>query len=522
MRHERSVRAAAVLGCWLLWAAGAPTAAASSESEVAFHRGIAAYADGRLEDARKAFQDVIDEEPRDVDALQYMGLIAQAQGRPEDAIEYYERVLSIDEDDPDARFDLGSALLEAGRAEEARAAFEHVIELEEDDARAHFFAGVAAYRNEQYSDAVRYMDEAVALDPSLRTEASYYTGLAEAYQGNLTLASSAMGVVGQSPQSPLAESAANMQDRLDPKPSRRWSLDLTTGAEFDSNPTLAGSDFLLSGELVEPDEEPDARFIFRVQGSVRAFETERFNVTAGYDGYLGVHTDVSDVDLQTHVGFVRTSVDLDPVYLGVRYDFAYTWLDLTDDFRLLSRLTPTVGIREQQWGLTQVHYQFDYADFDSSGLPDDDFGDATRRLIDGRDGFRHGVGVDQYLFIEDGGPLRYLRFGVAGDFYDADRSEFSYEAWEASGGFGLALPFGSDLTALYRYIRRNYDGRSSLDDPQNRRRDDRIQLISLDLGLPIGDHWRVSAGTSASFNSSDVGAFDYNRVVAGGYVTYRF
>jgi len=510
-----------VVAVALLVASAAP-AVASVEAEVAFHRGIAAYAEGRLEDARKAFQTVVDEDPRDVDALQYLGLIAQAQGRPEDAIEYYERILAVDEDATDARFDLGSALLEAGRPQQARQAFEHVIVLEEDDARAHFFAGVAAYRSGQYADAVRYMERAVELDPSLRTEASYYTGLAEAYQGNLSLASTAMDVVGQSPQSPLADSAANMQSRLQPAPSRRWTLSLTTGAEFDSNPTLAGTGFQLANEYVEPDEDPDARFVFRLQGAVTALQGERYHVRAGYDGYLGVHTEVSDVDLQTHVGYLTSGIDLDPVYLGLRYDFAYTWLDLTDSFRLLSRLTPTIGLRQKRWGLTQLHYQFDYADFDSSGIPSGELGRATRRLIEGRDGFRHGVGVDQYLFIEDGGVLEYLRFGVAGDFYDADRSEFSYEAWEASTGFGLALPFDTDLTVLYRYVRRNYDDESSLDEPRFLRRDDHIQLISLDLGMPIGDHWRVSAGSSASFNSSDVGVFDYNRVVAGGYVTYRF
>ena len=133
----------------------------------------------------------------------------------------------------------------------------------------------------------------------------------------------------------------------------------------------------------------------------------------------------------------------------------------------------------------------------------------------------------EYLLLgEDAGPLDYLRFGAGGDFYDADSEEFRYDGWEVSGGFGLTLPFDTELTALYRYVRRNYKGKSQVDSGTGFQpltsRDDHIQLIFLDLGKDIGDHWRVSLSSSASFNSSDVGVFDYNRFVAGGYVAYRF
>jgi tetratricopeptide (TPR) repeat protein len=491
---------------------GAERAAAESvEAEVAFHRGISAYADGRLDEARKAFQIVLADDPRDVEALHYLGLIAQAEGRPQEAIDYYQRLLAVEEDDPRARFDLGSALLEVGQPQDARHAFEYVIELEPENARAWYFAGVAAYRTEQYADSVNYMNRAVELDPALRTEASYYTGLAEAYQGNLTLATSALDVVGQSPQSPLSDSAANMRERLRPRPSaRRWNLALTTGAEFDSNPTLVGEDS-------DDDEESDARFIGRLQASVRAFQAEKAAVRAGYDGYIGVHTDASDVDLQTHVAYLTGGYDLDPFRLNLRYDFAYTWIDLTESFRMLNRVTPTLSLREGQWGMSQAYYQFNRADFDSNGP----------RVDLSRDGFEHAFGLDQYLFLPNLPVLEYLRAGGGGDFYDADdESEFSYEGFELTGGFGLALPLDAELTALYRYARRNYDGRSSFDDPppgeSADRRDDEIHLVSLDLGVPVGEHWRVSAGGSASFNGSNIDAFDYDRYVAGGYLTYSF
>jgi Tfp pilus assembly protein PilF len=505
----------AVVAALALYVPAAPSQA-QGDAEIAFHRGISAYGDGRLDDARKAFGQVLARDREDTDAMRYLGLIAQAQGRPKEAIAFYQSALELEPDNHDARFDLGTALLEAGRPDEARAAFEQVIAEEPDRARAHYFAGIAAYRVEQYDDAVAFMNRATELDPSLKAEASYYTGLAEAYQGNISQASVALDTVSQSAQSPLSDSAASMRDRLRAPtgPPRPWALSFTTGAEYDSNPTLAAEGM---------SEQEDARFVFRLRGHYDVWQNEKVAFRTGYDGYLGVHTSESQVDLQTHVAYASAGWNLDPVRLNLRYDFAYTMIDLTDELRILNRVTPTVTLRQQEWGLLQGFYQFSYADFEST--------DVIADLELQRDGPRHAFGFNQYVFLSGkAGPLEYLRFGAAGDFYDADSAEQTYRAYEVSGGFGLGLPFDTDLTALYRYVRRDYNGKTSLEvDPGDlpipggtTRRDDHISLIFLDLSKNVADHWIVSVSGNGNFNSSDVGVFDYNRFVVGGYVTYAF
>ena len=184
------------------------------------------------------------EDPEDAAAIQYLGLIAQEQGDPDGAVAHFERALALEPDNTDLRLDLGSALLEAGRIDEARAAIDQVLAARPDDARANLFAGIAAYRAAEYEKAIASLDRAKQLDPSLANHATYYAGLSAAFLGNFAEAEGAFSAVEeQSPLSPLSRSAASLRQQMTPQKveeERPWSLALTAGIEWDSNPTFVG------------------------------------------------------------------------------------------------------------------------------------------------------------------------------------------------------------------------------------------------------------------------------------------
>lgn len=510
-RAVRSSGALLALGCWV----GAAAAAPGVESELAFHRGALAYGEGRLDEARAEFERVLEADPRDAGALQYLGLIAQARKDAAAAIELYQRALEIRPDDPDIRFDLGTALLETGRNAEAEQAFEQVLAEQPDRARAHLLAGVAAYRRgaeaprdsrsalDAYAEALAQLERAAALDPSLRLEAQYYAGLAEAFSGDRRRAQETFAEVErQSPLHPLSISARNLREQLEPKlPERAWDAALTVGGEWDSNPTVAG-------EAVTRDA--DFRGVYQLQGRVRAWDKQDLSATLGYDGYVSTHSQETEVDLQTHLGWASASWRRGRVQLAARYDFAYTFIDLSDRFRRLNQVTPTVAVQEGGWGISQLFYQFQDLRFLESN--DDSALD--------RDGDRHIVGLNQYLFLpEPTGTLRYLRIGAFGDFWDTDGTEFRYNGWELSSGAVAALPAEIDFTLVYRFGRRYYRD-ISIYEPEKRR--DRSHWLSVELTRPLGRHWEVSAAGSFLFNHSNVDVYEYNRYVVGTYLSYRF
>ena len=497
---SRAARRRAGLAAALCWLVAAP-ALASVESELAFHRGVVAYGEEQLDQARALFEKVLELDPSDTVALHYLALIAQKQGDRTRARELIERGLAIDPDDTDLVVDLGVLQLGAGLTAEARATFDRVLAARPDDARTQLFAGIAAYRAGAYSAATPHLERALALDPTLALQARYYAGLTEAFLGNLPVAEGAFDeIAAQSPQHPLAESAQRLRDQIrQPEPERDWTLSLSAGGEYDSNPLVAGE---------TTTRKDDYRGVWRARGTYRVFESGGFTLSTGAEGYWSIHHEQDDVDLQTYLGFLNASYSLGPVLLGLKYDFIYTFLDFDDPFRMANRVTPSLSVREGDIGLTQLYYQFQGFDF-LQGSP------APALDLDGNEQF---VGLSQYLFLP--APVSYVRFGALGDFANTEGTEYEYDGYEVFVGSSLALPFDSQFDVLYRFADRYFDHDSFF--PPNRHQRAKIHRVTLELVKAVTPHIDVSVSGSLAFRDSNIPVFDYNRYIAGGSVTYRF
>jgi tetratricopeptide (TPR) repeat protein len=500
LRLDLAITRAAGLVLTIACLLAAP-ALASVESELAFHRGVVAYGQDRLDEARTLFEKVLELDPNDTVAIHYLALIAQKQGDRTRARELIERGLAIDPDDPDLRVDLGVLQLESGLNAEARQTFEQVLAVRPDDARAQLFAGIAAYRAGAYAEATPHLERAVALDPNLALQARYYAGLSEAFLGNLPVAEGNFDEVATaSPQHPLAQSAQRLRDQIrQPEPARRWTAQLWAGGEYDSNP-------LLAGETIPRDD--DFRGVWRARGSYRVVQTESLALTAGAEGYWSIHHEEDEVDLQSYLGFVNASYALGPVLFGLGYDFLYTFIDFDDGFRMANRITPSLSIREGSLGLTQLYYQYQELDFFNNPQ-------TGALALDGHEQF---VGVSQYFFLP--APISYLRLGALGDFQNTKGSEFQYKGYELFTGTSLALPFDSQFEVLYRFADRYFDHASFF--PPNQEQHAKIHRVTLELIKGITPHIDVGLAGSLSFRKSNIPVFDYNRYIAGGYVTYRF
>lgn len=502
------------LALGLAFGLAASPAYGSAESELAFHRGVVAYADGKLAQARRDFERVLAEDPDDREALRYLGLILKAQGQPGRALEIQDRALALDPEDPQLAFDRAVTLLELGRNAEALAAFDAVLAVEPDHARARFYAGVAAYRTGNAAAALPHLERAAELDPTLAVEARYYTGLAETQTGDLSAAAGSFSVVAeQSPISPLGRSAASLTEELRAaRAGRPWSIALTAGGEWDSNPTLAGSDDFLPDGQPNPgaDSDPDYRGVFTAEGSARLFANERVSVSAGYDGYWSLNHDVSEVDLQTHAGWVSGGTLVGPVRLGLRYDYAHTLLSMTNPFRQLHRATPSLAVRQGNWGLTQPYYQLQYANFQDVDFPPN----ATFE----RDGPRHVFGLNQFFFLP--APFTYVTVGAVGDLRDADGTEWRYDGFETSLGAGYDFPHAVSFAWLWRFAHRDYREQSAFS-PYDRR-EDSTHLVSAEIARPILDHWVARVAGSFAFQDSNIPVYDHTRKVVGAYLTYQW
>ncbi|MGE4609553.1 MAG: hypothetical protein AAEJ52_22695, partial [Myxococcota bacterium] len=294
------------------------------------------------------------------------------------------------------------------------------------------------------------------------------------------------------------------------------------GLEYDSNPTLAG------GTL---QSHPDGRGVYRIGASYRLYEDEHYSATVGYDGYLSSNFKETFVDLMTHIGYLMMSADFDPLVVNLRYDYAYTWIDAfhAQKFRELNRVTPSVSYRNSDWGFSQLYFQFFEEDFKLPLPP------TTGTALD-RTGQRYVVGFNQFIFpglgLPEFLPFTYFRIGALGDFRDTAGTEFDYDSWEVSVGFGAELPWGIDLSVLYRLTDRDYlhDSRFSVPappapaplPPTAYKRNDLQSRVTFELIKALDNHWQVAVAGSFTLNDSNVLLYEYDRNIVGGYLTYRF
>ena len=113
-------------------------------------RGIMAraaehHAAGRLEEAERLCRQVLQKDPRNVDALRMLGLIAAAAGDLDEAENLLRQALVGAPDHAAAMFELGRVLKELERPEEAIEIYQALIKLQPDNPRAHYrLAGVLA------------------------------------------------------------------------------------------------------------------------------------------------------------------------------------------------------------------------------------------------------------------------------------------------------------------------------------------------------------------------------------------
>jgi tetratricopeptide (TPR) repeat protein len=165
--NMRYLLLSSLFGLLLLGVACTPGKSKSEQASEVLERGLRAYAEGRIEEAAAAYQEVLDLEPRNRFAFYNLGLIDQTSGRPRSAENYYRLTLSVDPDFTPALFNLAILRTAAGDAREAIDLYRRVIALKPDEAGPHLNLGLLLRSNGQRAEGDTELKRAVDLDPRL-------------------------------------------------------------------------------------------------------------------------------------------------------------------------------------------------------------------------------------------------------------------------------------------------------------------------------------------------------------------
>jgi len=184
--------------------------------EQAIERGKQHHTAGDLTQAERIYQQILQSDPHQPDALHLLGVIAlqlgkndkaadliakaltlkpdfakahnnlglalQGQGKLDEALASFQKALALVPDFAKAHYNLGVALDEAGKLDEAGASYRNAISADPDFAEAHFLLGKVLKRRDELSEAIASYRQALSINPDL-AEAHNNLGNALKHQG---------------------------------------------------------------------------------------------------------------------------------------------------------------------------------------------------------------------------------------------------------------------------------------------------------------------------------------------------
>lgn len=137
----------------------------SSASDL-LQQGLAAHAQGDLEEAEDLYEQVLEQEPRNAFAHYNLGVIDQTRNEPKTAEERYRDALAIAPDMSVAAYNLAILRTQGGSYDEAVELYKQVLRRKP-DAAAHFNLGLLLKQLHRDKEADSELRAAAKLDPAL-------------------------------------------------------------------------------------------------------------------------------------------------------------------------------------------------------------------------------------------------------------------------------------------------------------------------------------------------------------------
>jgi Tfp pilus assembly protein PilF len=126
---------------------------------------VAHHQAGKLPEAERLYQQVLQAEPNQADAWHLLGLIAHQRGQTERAVASIQQALRLNPSFAEAHYNLGNVLRQGDRLEEAALSYQQAVRLKPGYAEAHNNLGAVLYQRGQWEEAVAGCRQAIHVKP---------------------------------------------------------------------------------------------------------------------------------------------------------------------------------------------------------------------------------------------------------------------------------------------------------------------------------------------------------------------
>jgi tetratricopeptide (TPR) repeat protein len=396
------------------------TSSRTGDAEVRFNQGRIAMYEGRLTDARANFASVIETNPDDAEAHDMLGLALLEGNDTAGALAEFDESLRLDPDMSAARAGRATALTKLNRFDEAQ---QEVTILQVDPlskSTGDFLAGQIEFARHDYAGASQSFGAASDSGGPEAGAAGFYKGVSELQLKHTAAAQSAFRTAADLDPNSSFSLASRQMDALvaaQEKRDRRWSFELQTGYEYDSNVVLLDNAIQLPGNISRRD---DGREILQAHASYSFIKNDKWEAGIDTTNYFAWQNSLSDFDGESYDVGAYGSYQIRPnLYAGLRYDFNYVNIG-HDPFLTRNLVTPQLTLIEPNFGYTSGYYQFEARQFN---------GPTPSRALD-RDGHNNVVGIVQGIdlpsLFKDTGPSmlelsgRYENQQTSGSDFDGN------------------------------------------------------------------------------------------------------
>lgn len=163
--------------CGALGQSGGTGNAVSDAAEVLLRAAMTRHQAEQLFDAEALYRQVLDNDPKNAIARQYLGVLKMQRGDPAGGETMVREALAVQADNPDFHNNLGLCLRMQGRLDEAIDAYRQALSISPRYAAAHNNLGLDLQATGHCAEAVAHYEEAIRQQPQF-AEAHWNLGLA--------------------------------------------------------------------------------------------------------------------------------------------------------------------------------------------------------------------------------------------------------------------------------------------------------------------------------------------------------
>ena len=135
------------------------------EADRLFQQGFALLDQGRLGQAREAFDKVVKLNNRHFDAFNLLGIISVQSKNPQLAISFFDKAIKLNRDNPYFYCNRGNAYYETNQIETALINYNRAISIDPYYAEAYSYKGIALIAKNLLTEALENIDKAIEIKP---------------------------------------------------------------------------------------------------------------------------------------------------------------------------------------------------------------------------------------------------------------------------------------------------------------------------------------------------------------------